>query len=355
MHVRPETLAIRIIRRRPEHEADLFRLYGDVFGADMLARSRARWKWQFFDNPNNADDGPVIWMAVENERPLGQMATMPVWIWWGDREVRASVGMDYFVAASVQGRGVGIALSETWAAHVDVALALGLTPSSYPLFRKIFTDVGPVPAYIKPMDGGAVVGRRWGSLAGRVAGPILGLGLTVFSRRTPRVDGIEVRPVACFGDEYDDLWQRARGSYAAVVRRDARYLAWKYLHCPYRVYRVLEARMRGRLTGFIVLRQEGASAFLRGVIADLFCDVHDTATQDALVDVALDDFKSKRTARVETYCQDARLGDVFSRHGFRAGRTTIQYCVAHRHAGSGPLLRRAEWSLMLGDGDLDRA
>ena len=43
----------------------------------MAERYRARWGWQFFDNPNNGDDGPVIWVAIEDQRVLGQMATMP--------------------------------------------------------------------------------------------------------------------------------------------------------------------------------------------------------------------------------------------------------------------------------------
>ena len=81
--------APRIIRRRPEHDAEIFALYAEIFGADMLERSRARWRWQYLDNPYTAADGPVIWMAMDDDRLLGQMATMPFPMWWGDREVRA--------------------------------------------------------------------------------------------------------------------------------------------------------------------------------------------------------------------------------------------------------------------------
>jgi hypothetical protein len=142
-------------------------------------------------------------MAMDDDRLLGQMATMPFPMWWGDREVRASAGMDYFVRPDAQGRGLGIALSEAWADHVDVALALGLTPSSYPLFKKIFTDVGPVPAYLRPIDPAAVARRRWGTAAGTIAGPFVGLGLSLTTRRLARADALEVREVTTFSDEYD--------------------------------------------------------------------------------------------------------------------------------------------------------
>lgn len=352
--------SLEIVRRRPEHDPELFALYAEVFGDGNLERSRRRYDWQYFENPNTPADGPVIWMAREGDLLLGQMATMPFPMWWGDREVTASAGNDYFVRKSAQGRGIGIALSNRWADEVDVALALGLTPSSYPLFKKIFQDVGPVPSFLKILDSTAVARKKWGA-AGLVAGPLLGLGLAVFARSPGGNTEIEVRPVESFNEEYDDLWLRARVSFASCVRRDARYLRWKYLACPFRSYRVLEARKAGVLSGFAVLRDEGDANFKRGVIADLFCDTRDTATQDALLAAAIDDFKRARLVRIEVYCYNQRIAASLRRHGFRSGTTGVQYCVAYRgtpDAGEGPkpvLSDLANWNLFIGDGDLDRA
>ena len=154
---------------------------------------------------------------------------------------------------------------------------------------------------------------------------------------------------------------RARGSYASCVRRDARYLRWKYLACPFREYRVLEARRAGTLSGFAVIRDEGQANFRRGVIADLFCDTTDLPTQDALLAAALANFAERRLVRAEAYCFNDRLGAAFRRHGFRSGTTAVQYCVAYRGTPDGKggpqtvLDNLANWNLFLGDGDLDRA
>ena len=353
--------SLEIVRRRKEHDTELFELYAEVFGDGNLERSRRRYRWQYFDNPNTPEDGPVIWMAREGDQLLGQMATMPLPMWWGEREVRASAGNDYFVRRTAQGRGIGIALSNRWADEDDVALALGLTPSSYPLFKKLFTDVGPVPSYLKVLDSTAVAKRKLGPALGAVAGPFLGLGLSLFSRAPAASSEVDVRAVDTFSDEYDDLWIRARGSFTTCVRRDAKYLRWKFLACPFREYRVLEARRFGSLSGYAVIRDEGDASFKRGVIADLFCQTTDTATQEALIAAATADFKARRLVRIEVYCYNERFADSFRRHGFRPGTTGVQYCIAYRgtpdgKGGATPVLDdRANWNLFIGDGDLDRA
>jgi GNAT superfamily N-acetyltransferase len=352
--------SLEIVRRRPEHDPELFALFAEAFGEGNLERSRRRYDWQYFENPNNPDGGPVIWTAREGDSLLGQMASMPFVMWWGDREVGASAATDFFVKKSAQGRGIGIALCNQWADGVEVGIVLGTTPSSYPLFKKLCEDVGPVPSYLKILDASAVVRRRWGALAGSVAGPLLGAGLALISRRPDQSKDVEVRTVETFGDEYDELWRRARSSFKCSVRRDHRYLRWKYLACPFREYRVIEARRSGQLSGYAVLRDEGVPAFRRGVIADLFCDTKDLATQDALLDAARVDFSAKCLARIEVYCFNALFGKTLRRHGFRPGTTAVQYFVTNRGAKEGSLdpgpviADLPNWNLFIGDGDLDR-
>jgi len=346
---------VQIVQRIPGHDAQVNEMYTEVFGDETRDRSLKRWDWQYLQNPNTDDSGPVIWIAVHDERVIGQLATMPFGMWWGGRELRASAAMDFMVRTEARGRGVGVALSEAWVSHVDVGLGLGLAPSSYGLFSKMFTDVGPVPAYLKILDASAVARRRWGRVGGTVAAPLIGAALVLMSKPVSSTGGVDVSATSTFSDEYDDLWCRVRDSYGPIVRRDAAYLTWKYSQCPFRRYRVLAARTGGALSGFVVIRSEGEPSFRRGIIVDLLCDTADVSTQDALIEAALSEFRAGGAARAETYCFNDSVAKSLRRHGFRRGRTNIQYCVAHRHVSSWPLSRRADWSLMLGDGDLDRA
>jgi hypothetical protein len=344
-----------VVRRRPEHVNQINELYAGIFGQDSLEQSLKRWDWQYLENPSVGESEPAIWVAVQGELVLGQLATMEFSMWWGQQEVRASAAMDYMVRESARGRGVGIALADTWLEDVDVGLGLGLTPSSHALFRKSMTDVGPVSSYLKVLDVRKCARRRWGSFLGTVATPFVKLVLGLAPTPVSGISEIEVCPVSYFSKEYDGLWVRVRNSYAAIVKRDSDYLNWRYIQCPFRSYCVHEARVKGVLTGYAVTRTEGKRDFLRGIIVDLFCDANDVATQRVLIDAALNSFRRDGGARAETYCFDVRLARAFQQHGFRRGRTSMQYTVSHRGVSSEPLTRQSEWSLTLGDGDLDRA
>src|SRR6185503_11625431 len=206
---REDMTVLSVQRRAPGDDEELFRLYGDVFGQGMSEASRRRWRWQYLDNPATPPEGPEIWVALEDGAPLGQYASMPVRLWWGGREVRSSWGMDVFLREEARGKGVGVRLFTAWSDHVEVALGLGLTPSSYGLFRKLgYVDVGPVPFYRKVLDAAAVARRRLGAL-GAAAAPAVRTALGVWQREEEVAeDGRTVRRVEDFSEDYDALWER---------------------------------------------------------------------------------------------------------------------------------------------------
>ena len=347
---------VEVVLRKKEDDPEMFRLYEQVFGAEATERSRFRWAWQYERNPRLAQSGPVIWMAREGERLLGQMAALRVSLWFGGREVQASWGNDYFVRVDAQGRGLGALLSNAWSDHEDVALALGLTPSSYPLFKKLgFVDVGPVPFYQKVMDARAVARRRLGPLLGTLAAPALFAALRLRFGRPPRPDAeVAVSAVAGFSDEYDSLWERARASYAMCVRRDAAYLRWKYLEIPHRRYDLLEARRKGVLAGYAVSRLDDYRGTKLGWIVDVFTDTRDEAARGALLHALLASFRAAGVARAQAYSLNASLAATLCAHGFFKGASAVQFCVKSAVDPQGAFEDRGGWNLTFGDGDLDR-
>jgi GNAT superfamily N-acetyltransferase len=345
------------IEQRGTADADqLFRMYEEVFGASLTDASRRRWQWQYFENPARPDGVPEIWVAREDGRLLGQYASMPVRLWWGSREVRSSWGMDVFVAAEARGRGLGAQLFTAWSDHVEVALGLGLTPSSYGLFRKLrYHDVGPVPFFQKVLDAHAVARRRLGPIAGPVAAPVLRAALAVVHpERTRAARGIVTAPANGFTEDYDALWERARGSYAMCVRRDRAYLDWKYARCPHRKYDVMEARREGRLDGFAVSRHEDHRGLRLGWVIDVFADASDHDVKDALLGAVLDGFRRAGVARAQAFSMNAALAADLRRRGFARGRSPMQFCVRTRVDSTGVLADRARWHVVFGDSDMDR-
>ena len=341
-------------RRGPKDDEELFRLYGDVFGTPLAEASRARWRWQYLENPARSD-GPEIWIARDGENVLGQYASMPVRLWWGGREVRSSWGMDVFLRPEARGRGVGALLFTTWSDHVEVALGLGLTPSSYGLFKKLrYDDVGPVPFFQKVLDAGAVARRRLGPVVGPLAAPLLKAGLGVVAPERSRTAGLDVRAIDTFGEEYDAFWERARESYAMCVRRDRAYLNWKYVACPHRDYDRREARRGATLAGYAISRHEDYQGTRLGWIIDVFTAAGDADAQDALLGSILDDFRRAGVVRAQCFAMNAGLAAALKRRGFLPGTSPMQFCVRSRLDGREMFADTGRWHVTFGDSDMDR-
>jgi GNAT superfamily N-acetyltransferase len=346
---------LAVHRRAAQDDEELFRLYGEVFGQQMSEASRRRWRWQYLENPATPPEGPEIWVAREDGALLGQYASMPVRLWWGGREVRSSWGMDVFLKEQARGKGLGARLFTAWSDHVEVALGLGLTPSSHGLFHKLrYVDVGPVPFYRKVLDARALARHRLGAL-GALLSPAVSALLSVGQpEEPPLADGVTVRRVDRFTDEYDELWERARGTYAMCVRRDRGYLEWKYLRCPHRAYEIREARREEQLLGFAVSRQEDYRGVRLGWVTDVFTAGDDHAAQDALLDAVLRSFAAGGVARAQAFSLDARLGAALGRRGFRKGRSPMQFCVRARVDSAGVFESTGRWHVVFGDSDMDR-
>lgn len=349
--------AVRVERRAAADRERLFSLYGGVFGEKLTEASRRRWSWQYLDNPHGDTAGPDIWVAKEGAHTLGQYASMPVRLWWGGREVRSSWGMDVFLRKEARGRGVGALLFTAWSDHVEVALGLGLTPSSYGLFKKLrYTDVGPVPFLQKVLDPRAVARRRLGRVLGTLVAPIVtpALWLRFRQRVATEVPGIGVRRIDRFGAEYDALWKRTRASYAMCVRRDAVYLNWKYVQCPHRSYALWEARRGEQLVGFAVSRHVDHQGLRLGWILDVFTDAEDQPAQNALIAEVLEDFRRAGVARAQAFSMNNSLATAFRSRGFVPGRSPMQFCVRSRVPDQGVLKTPGRWHVVFGDSDMDR-
>lgn len=51
-------------------------------------------------------------------------------------------------------------------------------------------------------------------------------------------------------EEWSLFFDNVCDNYSFLVRRDAKYLTWRYLNCPDKVHRIFAVRKRGRLVGW---------------------------------------------------------------------------------------------------------
>ena len=333
----------------------LFEIYRRIFGEQKAAARRSSWAWQYEDNPQSPRQ-PVVWVARRNGRAVGQVGSMPVSMWWGHREIHASWGLDYFVAPEAEGLGDSITLMRAWMQSVDLALVLGLAPTSYLICKRLgFRDLGYVPLYQAVLDPAAIVRGRWGKVAGAMAAPFSGAAMWVVRHRHGRASGDpDVKPAGPIGADYDALWQRARGGFAMCVRRDAAYVRWRYERAPNKQYDILEARRAGELVGFVVSRHEDYRGIRLGWIVDLFAAQGDRATRDALIANVLTAFTRAGVARAQAFCTCQQLATDLRRHGFFNGVSHAHLVARPNGVSDTPTLGAGDWHVVFGDSDQDR-
>ncbi|HEX6463912.1 MAG TPA: GNAT family N-acetyltransferase [Vicinamibacterales bacterium] len=340
---------------RPGDAEALLDIYGRIFGKEKAAAKRASWTWQYADIPQPAQS-PAIWVARRDGIVVGQIGAMPVSLWWGTREVRASWGIDYFVTPEAEGLGDSIALLKAWMTSVDVALAFGLAPASYLICKRFgFRDLGHVPLFQAVLDPAAIVQRRWGRFARTVAAPALTPARLFIRRRYTRaIAGVEVSPANNIGEEYDVLWERARRGFAMCVRRDGAYVRWRYQAAPHKRYTVLEARRNGVLTGFLVSRHEDYRGLRLGWIVDVFACADDRRTREALLSNAMDGFFEAGVARVQAFCTNRGLAADLRRRGFFKAASPAHLVVRVNGVAESAGQSVNDWHVVFGDADADR-
>lgn len=352
--------SIEICRRTDADRPALDAMYVDVFGSKAAEESQARWRWQYDENPNCPPEGPEIWVAKEDGRILGQYATMPVRLKVLERTLRASWGMDVMVGPNLQRKGVGSRLFLYWDKQVEASLGLGLSPSSYTLFKKLdWEDVGPVPCFSAVVDMRALVERRLGAIAAALVSPLARLfaWLVLPTRRTKNASGIEIRAADDpFGPDYDALWERASEAYDFVAERNARYLQWKFRRVPHVRYDIFESRKAGALTGYIVLRATERNGMKLALIVDVFADPEDKKTIGKLLDQAFAFAREQGAARLQTFTFDRRLAARLANKGFMRISSPMQFCIRIKSDHVDELFFRdtSRWHVTFGDSDQDR-
>jgi hypothetical protein len=81
--------------------------------------------------------------------------------------------------------------------------------------------------------------------------------LALPNRLLARLVGYRVERIAHFDARFDELFRRVSPSYRLLVERDARYLQWRYAHCPEAEYFLYAVFRRRRLVGWSVFRVKG--------------------------------------------------------------------------------------------------
>lgn len=325
------TFAVRSYH--PGDEEQILALFTKVFG---IPRSLDHWRWKFAANPA----GRQVSLAVADDgRIVGQYAALPAAAVSPHGPFTLTQGIDHMVDPEFQKRGVFAALARHFAeAH--------LGPSSdahyysYPLAEKHAID---------ERIGGAEIVHRVGAL---------GWDLTRAEpwRPTWRSGAlrVRVRRVARCPAAVDELWARTRPELGVAVRRDRRYLDWRYADCPDVDYSILvaESRLGGRLLGLAVLRFGWFDQPIATVV-DLLVPSAERAALAALLAACHERARARGLAAVKLWMPPGTaLHGALRELGYTVEETPFLLNIRTGWHPERDALLRAGWYYTMGDSDI---
>jgi hypothetical protein len=294
-------------------------------------------------------------VAREGPTIVGQYAAMPVRVAVLGNEICGSWGMDVMVAPERQRQGLGEVLFRTWDQHVGAALGLGLSESSYRLFQKLrWPNVGPVPCFVKPLTRRALRRPNWPMPLNRFVSAVTLPFVRIVARARPLRAGVE--RVGRFGEEFTSLWERLAPAFTLAVRRDARYLNWKFCEAPHVRYSAAALKRGADVHGYAVYRHLQEARGRVTLLVDFLADPADEAGFDTLLGWVDREARAANSDKIRAFCLHGAFRRALKHAGYFHVKSTMEFTAKVNAVDVPPSFYQdtSGWHVTLGDSDQDR-
>jgi len=279
----------------------LIPLGGESFGErfpDGTAENFYRWK--YFGNPLG---DAIVGIATAADSVVSVVAATPKRIWVSGKAVLAYELGDFLTHEDNRKMGLFSQLIELVCREAGArgsSLAY-VRPNdvSFPILagKLSFHEAQRIDArrFVVPSH---TLSRKTGIPAGLLR--LSGMDWLLKTRCIPRSPGgaVTVVPVERFGEETDQLWQRASAGYDFALVRDSSYLNWRFSDCPTR-YKIWLALRNGQPVGFLVTSAD--RTVRTAAIVDLFTESNDGEAVRALLAMGMGSLLNSGVQLISTW------------------------------------------------------
>jgi len=364
-----EAIPIAIIVRKASRSdrPAIARFIEDAYGERAQYKATPRWTWQFIDNPfgrRHGDEVP-IWVAVDGDRVVGQVAVQTGLIQVDGKTFEAGWAVDIMILRSYRGAGIGHRLHDAVVDNVDILMALTMAQGSRQMAKKhgcvTLAEVHQLTRWVR-LDAESV--RSYlllRTVNHQRAYEVAQFSCNVFQFH--RVFPLLANPLLRLRDWVKRLRRRSgatsivevdRFGPEIIFPRDAQFLNWRFVDCPEPTYRCFVARRGGRAVGYVVLRRAEPVELPQGVIADLYASRSDLETLDDLVWHSLA-FFGNDVAAIDCGTSVAEFATVLRKHGFFRTWTHHPTCICRDSSLRERIAQlRNDWFFSKGDHDWDQ-
>lgn len=282
-----ETPSVRLLLSKlPTAEVD----------AEFPAR-RKRWRWQYYENPGNPGDEPVLWVASTEASLVGLICPLAVRLKTPKGIMTASWCNDWIVSRQARGSGLGRALEEKWQHTYPVALGREYSDRAYEVSVSLgFATVGGFRTGLFVLSRSALAKRLYRLKHYRELGRLFRLPPKINLGRRKR-PGSAHRVATTLPNGVVVLWEQVAEAYPFAIDRNREYLKWRYESHPTHRYEFITLNEGGKLSGVAVVRiGEGRAPI--GVVEEVIVHPGKPDFGTALVGAAVEHLKGRGACAV---------------------------------------------------------
>lgn len=262
-----------------------------------LDRSLSHWYWEFLNNP----EGFNTLLAVDENHIIGHLAALKRKINIGELEIPASIEVEGVTHPKYGRQGIFVSLGEKLLSDLEkehIALVYGF-PNENALHghRKLnCIELFKLHVMIRPLNFKKVsekslsnkISRFFAIVAGRIT-------FSLFYRpKKPRIEsGVEIKMLDEFDSRFDDFWKKAQAHFNIILKRDSKYLNWRFIRNPSRKYEVFVALKDEQILAWIIVRVFERYGLKNGAIVDMLALPESKGAAQALIHTAIEHFKQK--------------------------------------------------------------
>ena len=341
-----------IERFTPDDRRGIEQLHRRTLGNEAADRLRLHWDWAR-RNPAHGVE-PPYWVVREGPTVIAASALMPVRVNVAGAEIGGTWSGDPLVVAERQRQGLGGGLLRAWDRGTGIALGGGLSTATRGRLDEMrWPRAHPLPCLVKPLSRRALRIPTWPVTINRLVSAITLPIVQVVSRAQPLKQ--EVETVRRFDARVDRLWDRLANRFALAVRRDARYLNWKYVEPPHVRYTSALLRRGDDVDGYVVYRHFREPQGRVTQIVDLLADPSDERGIKTLARWVDREARVDDSDKIRCHVTNAAFRRVLRRSGYFVVKSGIDLTVK---VNAVPVPKNFydtadEWHFTLGDGELD--
>lgn len=332
----------------------------DAYTDDPRKTDPAFWAWHYLENPYTSLDDIPLWIVKDEQRVVGQLATIPVDLKVGNETIRAIWILDFIVDQNHRGRGLGKRLVLAARGWCSTLITLGINEQSTGVFRSLkWEALGGIHRYHKLLSPGDAVGEIAKIAPVRLLANLAFAGSRARLARRARADSGSdndtIRSVTHFDSSFDDLWSRASVQWRCAVNRDSRYLDWQFRRQPGKQFEVLGYYEGELLVGYVVLffrRPDRGGVSAKAAITD-FCYQPESSDKiiKSLLAAALQRTLDQRAASLVTDILDERVEAWLKHYGFWRIKNSPQF-MASATGRQNLIYEPRNWFLTRADSDV---